>query len=347
MKVAVYAIAKNEETFVQRWYESAKDADYLCILDTGSQDQTATIARDLGIAVDVQEFVPWRFDHARNASLAMIPEDADLCVALDMDEVLVDGWRDELQKAHEDGVTRPRYKYTWSWVNGKPGLQYGGDKIHSRHGYFWKHPVHEVIMPNGDEVQGWYDLEIHHHPDASKSRGHYLPLLELAVKEDPEDDRNSHYLAREYLFAGRDKEAVAEFQRHLSLEKAVWPPERARSCRYLHQLTGDPLWLHQALDIDPSSREALLELAQWFHDDQRWDLCLEMASRALKIKERPLVYLTEPWAWGSRAHDLAAIASFRLGYYREAAYHGMEALKLDPYDARLVANVKWYSEAAA
>lgn len=347
MKIAVYTIAKNEEQFVERWFESAKDADYLCILDTGSQDQTVPIALGLGIAVAVQEFVPWRFDHARNASLAMVPADADLCIALDMDEVLVDGWRDELQKAHEDGVTRPRYKYTWSWVNGKPGLQYGGDKIHARHGYYWKHPVHEVIMPSGDEVQGWYDLEIHHHPDTSKSRGHYLPLLELAVQEDPEDDRNSHYLAREYLFAGRDKEAVAEFQRHLSLEKAVWPPERARSCRYLHQLTGDPLWLHQALDIDPSSREALLELAQWFHDDQRWDLCLEMASRALKIKERPLVYLTEPWAWGSRAHDLAAVSAFKLGLYHEAAYHGMEALKIDPYDGRLRDNIKFYRRAAA
>lgn len=171
MKIAVYTIAKNEEAFVQRWFESAKDADYLCILDTGSSDQTVTIGRDLGIAVDVQVFDPWRFDHARNASLAMVPEDADLCIALDMDEVLVDGWRDELLAAHRDGVTRPRYKYTWSWVNGKPGLQYGGDKIHARHGYYWKHPVHEVLIPNGDEIQGWYDLEIHHHPDESKSRG--------------------------------------------------------------------------------------------------------------------------------------------------------------------------------
>lgn len=167
------------------------------------------------------------------------------------------------------------------------------------------------------------------------------------MKEDPEDDRNSHYLAREYLFAGRDKEAVAEFQRHLSLEKAIWGPERARSCRYLHQLTGDPLWLHKALNADPLSREALLELAQWYHDDQRWDICLMTALEALSIKERPLVYLTEAWAWGSRAHDLAAIASFRLGYYHEAAYHGMEALKLDPYDARLRDNIKFYRRAAA
>ena len=29
-----------------------------------------------------------------------------------------------------------------------------------------------------------------------KSRGQYLPLLELSEEEDPEDDRNMHYLGR-------------------------------------------------------------------------------------------------------------------------------------------------------
>lgn len=36
MKIAVYTIAKNEKQFVEEWYNSAKDADYLLIADTGS-----------------------------------------------------------------------------------------------------------------------------------------------------------------------------------------------------------------------------------------------------------------------------------------------------------------------
>jgi len=351
MKISVYAIAKNEAQFVERWYESAKEADYLTILDTGSTDNTVTLARDLGIHVERWKFDPWRFDNARNLSLQMVPEDADLCVALDMDEVLVEGWVEHLKAAHADGVTRPRYQYTWSWVNGKPGLQYGGDKIHARHGYYWKHPVHEVIMPKGEEVQGWYGLEIHHYPDETKSRGQYFPLLELAVKEDPDDDRNAHYLAREYLFAGRNDEAIAEFKRHLSLPRAVWRPERARSMRYIAQLSTDKWeqgdWLGWATEEDPESREALLEYAQWAHDMELWQICLQSSIAALKITTRPLTYLTESWAWGTRAHDLAAVAAYRLEYYREAAFHGMEAVKLDPYDGRLAANVKFYLEAAA
>ena len=40
VKVCVYAICKNEEKFVDRWYESIKEADKIVVLDTGSTDNT-------------------------------------------------------------------------------------------------------------------------------------------------------------------------------------------------------------------------------------------------------------------------------------------------------------------
>jgi hypothetical protein len=347
MKIAVYAIAKDEAQFVERWQQSACDADSLHILDTGSSDQTVTAARDLGIDVVVRKFDPWRFDTARNFSLSMLPADTNMCIALDMDEVLVAGWRDQLE-ALDSSITRPRYKYTWSWDKpGVPGLQYGGDKIHARHGYRWKHPVHEVLVHSGSEVQGWCGLEIHHYPDHTKSRGQYFPLLELAVSEDPEDDRNSHYLAREYFFYGQHDKAQAEFRRHLSLASAMWPAERAQSCRYLYKITKDPEWLLKAISEDGGRREAYVDLAMHHYEAEDWEGCLRAATKALGFRDRPLEYMTEAFAWGALPHDLAAIAAYRLGYYREAKYHGMEALKLSPYEDRLVDNLRFYEEAAA
>jgi glycosyltransferase involved in cell wall biosynthesis len=85
MKVAVYSIALNEEKFVERWYQSAKEADYLLIADTGSSDRTVKLAKSLGINVVEISIKPWRFDDARNASLAVIPSDIDYCIALDLD----------------------------------------------------------------------------------------------------------------------------------------------------------------------------------------------------------------------------------------------------------------------
>ena len=348
MKIAVYTIAKNEAQFVERWQRSACDADSLHILDTGSDDQTVTAARDLGVDVVVRRFDPWRFDTARNFSLSMLPAGVDMCIALDMDEVLLPGWRDELERLGSH-VTRPRYKYTWSWERpGVPGLQYGGDKIHSRHGYKWKHPVHEVLVADGrTEVQEWCGLEIHHHPDATKSRGQYFPLLELAVAEDPEDDRNSHYLAREYFFHGQFDKAEAEFRRHISLASAVWPAERAQSCRYLYKITKDVTWLYSAISEDQGRREPYVDLAMHYYEQEAWVPALTKAKEALAITERPLDYITEAFAWGPAAHDIAAIAAYNLGYYREAQYHGMEALKLSPYEDRLVDNLRFYEEAAA
>ena len=40
MKVIVYAIAKNEEKFVDRWVDSMQEADEIIVLDTGSTDKT-------------------------------------------------------------------------------------------------------------------------------------------------------------------------------------------------------------------------------------------------------------------------------------------------------------------
>ena len=139
MKIAVYTIAKNEEKFAKRWADSCAEADYRIVLDTGSTDKTAEILHCCGVTV-VQEIIdPWRFDTARNISLHHVPEDADWCIVLDMDEVLAPGWR----KALEDhvvnnemaGVTRIRPWYVWSWKDGKPDREFAGERIHSRNDY--------------------------------------------------------------------------------------------------------------------------------------------------------------------------------------------------------------------
>jgi glycosyltransferase involved in cell wall biosynthesis len=346
MKIAAYTIALNEEQFVERWYESAKDADYLLIADTGSTDKTIKLAKKLGINVISIAISPWRFDDARNAALAAIPLDVDYCIALDMDEVLVKGWREKLDGLVESGVTRPRYKYTWSWKeDGTPGLQYGGDKIHARKGYRWKHPVHEVITTDRiDEVQQWVDIEIHHHPDSTKSRGQYFPLLELSVKEDPTDDRNAYYLAREYYFYNRLEEAAAMFRTHLDLPKAVWKPERAASMRYLSKCEPENTekWLIDAHLEDPSRREPLVELALYYYRIADWSLCRDNAILALEIKEKPLDYLCEEFAWGATPYDLAAISSHYLGFKDDAKAYGQEAARLNPTDERLKDNLKFY-----
>ena len=97
MKIVVYAIAKNESFFVDRWMDSMSEADQVVVLDTGSDDGTAERLRARGAQVTVERIIPWRFDRARNRSLELVPEDADVCVCTDLDEVFHPGWRSALE----------------------------------------------------------------------------------------------------------------------------------------------------------------------------------------------------------------------------------------------------------
>lgn len=351
MKVAIYTIALNEEQFVERWYESAKDADYLLIADTGSSDRTVEIAKSLGINVTTVTVTPWRFDDARNAAMAALPIDIDMCISLDMDEVITPGWRAPLEKAWKAGITRPKYTHVWSWnPDGTPGLEFAYDHIHTRKNYRWKHPVHETLFAYGkQEVSAFIDgLQTHHHPDPTKSRAQYLPLLEMSVKEDPWSDRNTYYYARELFFYGHYAEAGIEFERHLELPTATWAPERAASMRYLAKIK--PLeareWLNRAVVQAPGRREALVELAQLAYNESDWQSCYKSALSALDIEEKPLDYLCEAFAWGAIPHDLAAISAYRQGMFKESLIHGSNAVKIEPTNERLQSNLKFYEDAA-
>lgn len=352
VKVAVYSIALNEESFVTRWAQSARDADLIVLGDTGSTDGTVERALAAGVKVVPLCVKPWRFDDARNALLASIPGDIDYCIALDLDEVLLPGWKPELQDALEHEITRPRYVYTWSWQDAEhtlPGLQYLGDKIHSRGGYRWIHPVHETLTRYGNKPSrdGQFELQIHHHPDNSKSRSQYLPLLEMAAAERPKDSRCLYYLAREYSFHGRPQQAIERLSQCLyDLDEPMWPPERAAARRLLATLQPEraEMLLKQAIEDAPGRREALVDLAQWYYDKKDWPSCRRYAEQALAIKEKPLDYLCEAFAWGATPHDLAAIACHWLGDADAALKHGQRALELNHTDPRLIGNMAFYTK---
>ena len=337
MKIAVYTITKNEEHFIRRWAESCKEADCRLIVDTGSTDNTVQVALEAGCSVASISVSPWRFDDARNAAMALLPPDIDWCVSLDADEVLQPGWRQHLE-ALPSHVTRPRYKYVWSWnPDGTEGLVFYRDHIHRRHSYRWKHPVHEILECVATETQAVCGLEVHHHPDPLKSRSQYLPLLELAVKEDPTGDRNLFYLGRELIFNNRLDEATPYLLRHLEISK--WDAERAASMRYLAKTTGDrETWLLRSCAEAPNRREGWVSLANFYYEKQDWASCYSTASRALEIVDKPLDYICEADAWGSLPHDLCSIAAWHMGKKLEAFKHATQAFDFSHLDNRLLQN---------
>ena len=350
MKIVVYAIAKNESSFVDRWMDSMSEADQVVVLDTGSDDGTAERLQARGAQVTVERIAPWRFDQARNRSLELVPEDADVCVCTDLDEVFHPGWRSALEGVWTPETRQASYRYTWSFQpDGSEGVVFWQEKIHARRGFRWVHPVHEVLEWVEEGERGLLALaqgvQLDHHPDPKKSRGQYLPLLELSVAEDPEDDRNLHYLGREYLYYGRWDDCIRTLTQHLSLPSAVWRDERAASMRYIaraHARKGERDeardWYLRAAAEAPHLREPWTDLAMLLYEDQEWDGVLYATACALKIRERPRTYICEAEAWGSLPHDLRCQAYYHTGRLPQALEEARLALAAAPSDPRLAGN---------
>lgn len=345
MKIAVYTIALNEEKHVARWYESCKEADYLLIADTGSTDKTIGIATGLGIKVVPISVSPFRFDDARNASLALLPKDIDYCIALDMDEVLTPGWRQALEKL-DPSIDRPSYRRIEAFnKDGSVNLEFDGFKIHRRNGIRWHYSIHEVPhwYHDREEVKGRVEgLEIHHHKDDTKSRGQYLEMLEAAVKENP-DARNLYYLGREYYYHQRYKEAAKFLKEYLTI--SIFPEERSAACRTLSgcEPKNAEEWLMQGTE-EHANRESILALANYYYRTQQWDECLLVSKKALEYTNRPTGFLSENWAWGHMVYDLIAIASWQLNDFTTAYEYGKKAVEISPDDERLMSNLRFYEE---
>lgn len=247
IKIAVYAICKNESKFVERWIENiwcqGQGADAVYILDTGSTDSTLEFFQaalnKFNIPSDwlhlkQKTIKPWRFDVARNENLRMIPaENFDVFYCVDLDELVIeDFWTDLRQMVFEHpNFYRIYYQYAWSHdeQTGEPKWYFWYDKIHGPKGWKWEYPVHEALVCEDNFRYGYtgeYHLDsnkiyLHHYPDPEKSRGSYLGLLELRAKEYPDDLYGLYYLSREYGFK-------FEFEKGLTTAIQLY-------CRLIHQ----------------------------------------------------------------------------------------------------------------
>jgi glycosyltransferase involved in cell wall biosynthesis len=250
VKVGVYAICRNEEANVEEWIAACSLADSITVCDTGSTDGTleklracllrACLSMRPAFRFTVHQISvsPWRFDVARNAALALVPHDADVCFPLDLDERLPADWRSLVESRWRvvAGETTKAFHTVQMWdlkcTAYPPFLQ---SKIHCRHGYVWRYPVHEGLYPDRIQELGIAIPELvvqtYHKPDQDRSS--YLGLLELGLAENPDDRRMTHYLARELFYRGRYAEAIPLFHRYLGMQGPPHPWELTETMRLL------------------------------------------------------------------------------------------------------------------
>lgn len=362
MKICVYAICKNESKFVERWLDSMQEADYICVLDTGSTDDTyKKLKADPRVTtVKRQAIKPFRFDVARNESLRLVPEDADILVCTDLDEVFEPGWAELLKSRWKPDTTRVYYTFVWAHTEtGEPLDTFKYSKIHNKD-YHWVFPVHEVIAPldpNYKEVvlDFGQDLILHHYPDKGKPRQFYLDLLKLSVQENPENAHVRMLYARELYIQHKTQESLDEFLEVLKMPDVDQEGRREVLLNSLLQVAliyedlenyDEGLWYCQEfIKEDPTFREPYLVMAEMYGDMDMPTLaegCIEMAK---KYSYQHYSWVERASTWVNLLEDVESICKFKLKDYEAAYKLGKKALSHDPNDTRLLKNVNEFAAA--
>ena len=331
MKVCLYAIAKNEVDEVEEWYESIKEADEIIVLDTGSTDGTQDKLKQYGVLVYEKTYPNgFRFDVARNDALEFAYQtDCDVFITIDLDERLNKGWCSAIKENWDvNKHTRALYNYFY-----RDGTTQGARNwIHNRE-WNWIYPCHEAMARNGVI---WYDYSeeldlcgkvvMRHYPKPVKAtRSQYLPLLELRIKEFPDDCASWGDYIRELMYANQHDKMIESYQqiKNMGFNGSTWAWCLIWvAVAYEHQ--GDYVkateLLYESIRVDKRFRTSYLNLAIILNTHGQ--LC--MAEGVLKqgLKDTPWqirsMFLDSNDVWNWRYYDWLYVICINQGKIEEA-----------------------------
>jgi len=227
--VSLCMIVKNEERFLKACLESARaGVDEICIVDTGSSDNTRAIAESFGARVIERT---WRDDFAwaRNEALAMATR--RWILVLDADETL----RPESIPALRALASVPAWK-SGLWVrcfNQVDDYKGTGASSHAIVRVFpnsprirFVSPIHEYVAFDNSEtgIDAWHSpIAIDHYGymnEVVKERGkagRNLAIIEAAVRSEPDNPFHWYNLGTTALIEKRGEAAIAALERMAEL----------------------------------------------------------------------------------------------------------------------------------
>lgn len=223
MKISLCMIVRNEERTLGRCLRSAEGlCDELIVVDTGSTDKTAEIAKEYTEKVF---FLPWKddFSYARNE--AFTHAEGDYLLWLDADDV-VEGQnyaelKEFLEREQPDMVFCPYHA---------GGLVYERERFLRRDKNFrFAGRVHEAITPRGKVLR--YPLAVTHLPIEKTDSRRNLNIYLKWAEEEPLSPRDLFYYGRELFYHRLYSEAVAVLEKMLKGDG--WYVNKIAACETL------------------------------------------------------------------------------------------------------------------
>ena len=348
LKISACAIVKNEEGNLPRWLACAKElADEMVVVDTGSTDRTAELAREAGASVYSFE---WRKDFAAAKNFALRKAKGDWIVFLDADEYFSE---EDIPKVREHIQRLDRERTVGGFIC--PLFNIDADRggvilfttVQLR--VFRRHPdiryhgaVHEMLRFVGKQwrTATVEDVRIWHTGYSSGAmRKKFERDIEILLEEQNRRGEiwsDAYYLADCCYGLARYDEAMRWARKAIDSGKVLVGLEK----RPYDVLIGAMVSLNRpAAEISEVVREALIKfpdtveykanegVAFWQEKDY---------ARAEKVFEAAL-----PMAAEGSGHIRAAV----LGYLADIAYRRGDAAKAMDYEAESLKEERFYEPA--
>ncbi|MDE7084411.1 MAG: glycosyltransferase family 2 protein, partial [Clostridia bacterium] len=196
MTLSVCMIVKNEEQTLARCLNCVTPfADEIIVVDTGSTDGTADIARSF---TDKVFFFEWCDDFSAARNFSFSKAESDLVMWLDADDVITPENAKKISALKDGGGFDAAYlKYAAAFDGDTPTFVYFRERIFRRALDFkWEGAVHEAISPCGKLV--YSDACIYHKKLKNGDPKRNLLIYQKRISEGfPLDGRSKFYYGRE------------------------------------------------------------------------------------------------------------------------------------------------------
>ena len=315
MNFSFVLIARNEEKTLPRLLKSLNEfksrGGEVYLLDTGSTDNTVKVAKEWGANVqevgtkfiievdkELADNINNRFnfdeglivkegdkmfDYASARNYAAEMSKTDIIFTPDCDEEFTKLDIDKIEQAIKEGVEQFEYQFVFAHgPNGEELIKFLHCKAYDRRKLKWQGVIHEILIGNAKRQYFTEDvIKLEHWQNHETNRGHYLTGLAMDCYLNQNNDRNSHYFARELMWSGFLKSAEKEFERHLTI--SGWDAERSQSMIYLGNITNDINWYFKAFIECPNRREALIKLGEYFYNKGDYKRAIPFLEACLSI----------------------------------------------------------------
>lgn len=274
-------IVKNEQGCLRKCLKSLRGVDEIVILDTGSTDKTAEVAKGFTDKYFPDEYV-WNENFAEARNYAAKKCTGDWILIIDADEYLKNGSIKECRRIIEKTKKNSVQFYAVS-ANGLSAHR--SVRLHRNiPEIYWKGAAHNYLVGTAFEksdIVMTYGSSPTHKKDPDRT----LRILERETKKNPLAIRDFYYLGREYNYRRNWSKALPCF--YQCLERSTWAPEIA-DC---HLQIARALWnlrrgeeargeCLMAIKYNANFKEAILFMAEMSgpKNRARWLLFAETAN---------------------------------------------------------------------